>query len=367
MSQTVSRVSWIDTCKAYGMILVFYGHLWLQSPNDEVLLQNKLIYAFHMPLFFVISGLLDKENNTTAFKAFIKNKFFTRIVPFIIFNLLLLVGLITKDLFNNLFDGKTYLLMLAGLIRGQGSINAVTWFLTCLLTTEIIHFFVAPKINTCQKKIIAFIIFYTVGIIVTVKINSLSNITGIAPNFWYIHEALLAYPFFLLGVVLKQIRFFEFTNRLAVKYVCLIVSAIVLLRTFNLNNGFNGQKFYMVLMVDSLHGHPIWFLVTALAGTFFLIFLSQITPTNSFLLFLGRNTLVLLGLNGFFRDIFNPIIVQAIPHEALNSHFRILIVCSFITIFSLLLCVPGILFFNKFLPQFIGKPKKRGQFRPQLP
>ncbi|MBA3921663.1 MAG: hypothetical protein H0X31_08170 [Nostocaceae cyanobacterium] len=115
-------------------------------------------------------------------------------------------------------------------------------------------------------------------------------------------------------------------------------------------------------MVSSQHGHPIWFLVTALAGAFFLIFLSQIIPTNNFLLFLGKNTLVLLGLNGLFRDLLNPIIVQAIPPEALNGHFQIIMVCSLITILSLIVCIPGILFFNKFFPQLIGKPKKKVQF-----
>lgn len=367
MSQISSRIYWIDTCKAYAMILVFYGHLWFSDkiPNPEIWLQNKLIYAFHMPLFFVLSGFLDK-GNTKEFRLFIKNKFFTRIVPFVLFNLLLLIVLIPKNILNHTFSLKEYLLMLAGLIRGEGTISVVTWFLICLFTTELIHFWVAPKINNYKSKAITILIFYIVGIIVTWKIDLVSRITGIAPNFWYIHEALVAYPFFLIGVILNQTKLFEFTSQSSLKYLYFILSTVVLLATFNLNNGLYDQKFNTVLMVDSQHGHPIWFLVAALAGTFFLIFLSQITPTNSFLLFLGRNTLVLLGLNGFFRDIFNPMIVRAIPAEALNGHFRIFIVCSLVTIFSLIVCIPSILFLNKFLPQLIGKPKKKGPILPPL-
>ena len=365
MSQISSRIYWIDTCKAYAMVLVFYGHLWFTEkiPNPEILLQNKLIYAFHLPLFFVLSGFLDK-GNTKEFVIFIKDKFFTRIVPFVLFNLLLFIVLIPKNILTHTFSLKEYLLMLAGLIRGQGTISVVTWFLICLFTTELIHFWVGDKINNHKSKAITVSIFYILGIIVTWKIDLVSRVTGIAPNFWYIHEALVAYPFFLIGVILKQIRLFEFTSQSSVKYFYLILSTIVLLITFNLNNGLSDKNFKMVLMVGSQHGHPIWFFITALAGTFSLIFLSQITPKNSLLLFLGRNTLVLLGLNGFFRDIFNPWIVRAIPPEALNGHLRIFIVCSLVTLFSLIACVPGILFLNKILPQLIGKPKKKGPILP---
>src|ERR1700691_516230 len=48
------RVSWIDICRGIAIILVLYGHLF-NSDN-----QRYLIYAFHMPLFFFISGLVFK-------------------------------------------------------------------------------------------------------------------------------------------------------------------------------------------------------------------------------------------------------------------------------------------------------------------
>ncbi len=364
MSQTQisSRISWIDTCKAYAMILVFYSHLWFTDkiPNSEIFLQNKLIYAFHMPLFFILSGLLNK-GNTREFIVFIKNKIFTRITPFLVFNFLLLVCLIPKDILIHKFSVEKYLSMVAGLISGQGSISVITWFLICLLTTELIHFCISSKINSYKSKIIAFVAFYSIGTLVTLNIDTVSNFTGIKPNFWYIHEALVAYPFFMIGVILNQTKLFDFISKSPVKYFSLVLSLIVLLTTFNLNKGFNDQDFSMVLMVNSQHGHPIWFLVTALAGAFSLIFLSQITPTNSLLLFLGKNTLVLLGLNGFFRDILNPMIVRAIPPEALNGNLKIFLVCSLITISSLIACIPGILFFNRFFPQLIGKKKKSSQ------
>ena len=47
----------IDLCKAWGMILVVWGH----SAGIPVVLST-LIYSFHMPLFFFISGYLLKTS-----------------------------------------------------------------------------------------------------------------------------------------------------------------------------------------------------------------------------------------------------------------------------------------------------------------
>ena len=58
------RIDWIDTGKGFGIILVVFGHvirglvhgqLWMWSPTSFFI--NGWIYAFHMPLFFFISGL----------------------------------------------------------------------------------------------------------------------------------------------------------------------------------------------------------------------------------------------------------------------------------------------------------------------
>lgn len=48
--------SWLDSAKGFGIILVVLGHASLVMPL------NRTLYAFHMPLFFIISGLLFKEH-----------------------------------------------------------------------------------------------------------------------------------------------------------------------------------------------------------------------------------------------------------------------------------------------------------------
>ena len=51
------RIVWIDYAKVLGMFLVIFGHTMLKPPGQEVKLW---IYAFHMPLFFLMPGFLHK-------------------------------------------------------------------------------------------------------------------------------------------------------------------------------------------------------------------------------------------------------------------------------------------------------------------
>ena len=45
--------TWIDLAKVIGIFLVIYGHGNLANQHIK-----EFIYTFHMPLFFVLSGLI---------------------------------------------------------------------------------------------------------------------------------------------------------------------------------------------------------------------------------------------------------------------------------------------------------------------
>jgi len=58
------RIDWVDYGKGIGIILVVYGHLLssgyhaaLKIPEHFFALSDSIVYSFHMPLFFFLSGL----------------------------------------------------------------------------------------------------------------------------------------------------------------------------------------------------------------------------------------------------------------------------------------------------------------------
>ena len=51
------RLHWLDYSKTIGMFLVVWGHTF--KDNSQIV--KDVIYSFHMPLFFFISGFLHKS------------------------------------------------------------------------------------------------------------------------------------------------------------------------------------------------------------------------------------------------------------------------------------------------------------------
>jgi fucose 4-O-acetylase-like acetyltransferase len=63
------RKEWIDYAKGIGIILVVYGHLLsngyhdgLDIPGHFYELSRNILYSFHMPFFFLLSGLLAEDS-----------------------------------------------------------------------------------------------------------------------------------------------------------------------------------------------------------------------------------------------------------------------------------------------------------------
>ena len=77
------RKKYIDIAKGIAMILVIMGHC--KYINNYL---HVWLYSFHMPLFFILSGMTFSVKNKPHFKDFLKNKFFKLLIPYF---LLLLV------------------------------------------------------------------------------------------------------------------------------------------------------------------------------------------------------------------------------------------------------------------------------------
>ena len=92
----MERNAWVDYAKAIGIILVVYGHVArgvfkAGIPMDGELYQlvDSIIYSFHMPLFFFLSGLFFYTSfNRRGAGGLIANKVDTVLYPYVIWWLL---------------------------------------------------------------------------------------------------------------------------------------------------------------------------------------------------------------------------------------------------------------------------------------
>lgn len=89
------RLEYIDIVKGIGILFVVIGHcITKDMANNNYLLYicRLAIYTVHMPLFFIVSGILFKHNSSkykmVSVKHNIKNKMKTFIIPYISFSIL---------------------------------------------------------------------------------------------------------------------------------------------------------------------------------------------------------------------------------------------------------------------------------------
>ena len=100
----MQREQWIDVFRGIGIVLVVWGHVYGGYSFD-------LIFLFHMPLFFFISGYLFRPVDDIA--AFARRKAIQLLIPYAVFLLAIHIPL-AIDLFANKPHDKAAVLDFAG-------------------------------------------------------------------------------------------------------------------------------------------------------------------------------------------------------------------------------------------------------------
>ena len=76
----MKRIEFIDSLKGFAILLVLWGHSIQYLCSGIDFFQNfifKIIYSFHMPLFFLISGFFFHSALKLHFKDFFLKKLFS--------------------------------------------------------------------------------------------------------------------------------------------------------------------------------------------------------------------------------------------------------------------------------------------------
>ena len=150
--ESKKRLYYITFLQVIGPIFVILGHSINGLPANDILLKIKeIIYVFHMPLFFFISGYLFLYKgglSNISYKDFMKKKIWRLLFPYFVLNL---IFILPKFLLSGFLDDKvnfsiSYIFRI--LIRPRDNILGHTWFLVALF----IMYAFAPLWNYCIKK-----------------------------------------------------------------------------------------------------------------------------------------------------------------------------------------------------------------------
>lgn len=269
----------IDIAKGIGIIVMVLGHCYHEK---NVIL--KLIYAFHMPLFFIITGiLLSMHTGEEKIVVHIKKRISRLLVPYFWFELAYAVLLSSiaflahENPINRFMGCIKPTVMLIG--------KTVTWYLPCLFLAEII-FGVLLKLRTRTVCWIIIMVCFVVGL--------LSPIDGVLIVLW---RSLVGMGF--IGIGYLYAGFFMKETR----DISLVIVAVV----FSVSGMFN----VFVSMVDSRYGNYLLYIISSITGSFLLIQLSLklnkgLSADNHlryFIEYYGRNTIIILGTHMLIIEI----------------------------------------------------------------
>lgn len=320
-------------------------------------------------LFFVLAGYVARESDIAfGFGKYLKHRFMSRLLPFVFFTAIFMVLPIffAEQAFHlPLPSVKGYLIGLLNTAFGIPMFCVPSWFLLMLFSVELVHYGAFRFLKSNAKILIGAVVFYVLGYWLNLKLDIVNPMKGrvIGWNYLFIQEAITMYSFYLLGVYLRRKKFLMDKMSPKILIPGVIITFLIVLFTYNLNNGpFNFSAYNAVVIIFSSHGNFFWFPITAVVGSFFILFLAKVTPTQKTIVWMGQNTLILMCLNGIFYHYINPGTAKWFLANFPGSPLTIFGVGCLMTVASLAFCIPLIFLFNKYVPQLVGKPKIRGPF-----
>lgn len=364
---STNRIPMLDVARFFGMVLVYYGHIierimYLDNPTAAA--QYKFIYSFHMPFFFLLAGFtIAPEKTLLPVGMYLKRLAGSRLVPYFVFTAILgLLSLVFPGWFAavDLTKPDGYVEGVVATLLGFPVFNIPMWFMACLVSVEIIHFAVGRFLTSTVRLLAAAVTFYVAGYFLTLKVNLLGGAT-----YWLMHEALVVYAFYLVGVLMRRESILLGAQPrwrlLAASAACLLVVAL----TWDLNQG-PFQLIQAVVIVLSGHGDILLFPATALAGSCMMLLFARCAGANRFFMFMGENAIILFCLNGVFYHFLNGPFADWFAATFPGHWVAVTAAGSAFTVVSLAACIPCILLLNKWVPQLVGKPTKKGPLLPRF-
>jgi len=103
-----ARLEWVDVAKGLGIALVVLGHTLrglvnagLLNPEGPVAVVDRWIYAFHMPLFFILSGLFLARSADRPLRSFVADKLLRLGYPYLVWVTLQTLVMVVLSRYTN--------------------------------------------------------------------------------------------------------------------------------------------------------------------------------------------------------------------------------------------------------------------------
>lgn len=315
------RIGYIDMAKGLAIVLVIVGHSSFVPNNAKLLL-----YSFHIPLFFFLSGFTLNVRKYETFSGYCLNKVKSLVIPFFLLNsfvfLFQLFVMYPDQVLS--FDILHFIKQL--LISDRLHIYFQLWFLNVMFLAHVfIYFILKRRWNVGQWIMIFFSLFVLVYLGQKIYEKEYYLI-------WNIDLVPVAMIFILLGVWTKN-----HLHRLE-KYFSayfLPVGGILTVLVGGVNYRLSGNQ--IVDLYYQQIGNHFLFYLAAISGIWSVLIFFKTIPESSILKSIGQKTLIYYGVH-------SPIVLVLVEQlvKELSMKYTGIFVNQYITtVFVVILTILG--------------------------
>lgn len=309
------RLYYLDSARGFALLSVIIGHIY--QPNNALI---TWIYSFHVPLFFIISGILlyYKDTVNKSFLGLISSRIKSILIPYLMF---CLVNIIFEIILNPSLTTIKWTILQTITFFGIGA----TWFLPALFISEIIFILINKYINS------KFIKFVITSILITIPCIFKSNNIILTVMF----RSLTSLGFISIGYYI-----FPYINKVDLSWVnilCIFITSILL-------SGINGN----VDLYSLKYNNPIIYLLCGVIGSVLILFtLKKFNNFNSkYLTYFGLNSIVIMATH---QNIIK--VCQIVS----NNNLKDILGGTLLLITIIILEIPLVYIVNKYLPFMLGR------------
>ncbi len=352
------RLDYLDMAKGIGIFFVALGHMEDIATGTRV-----WISSFHMPLFFIISGMLLAVKNETAgdFREAVRKKFRGIIIPYLWFSLsYFIIDIGNLNVVHNI-DLHTFIVDTIDSATFYGM--SVLWFLPALFLASVGFLFLKKKLPdkiTAPLLIVIAVVAYVIKLqfakLYAVNEDSLL-ITSLINIVYIFLRAAIAQSFVGYGYYAKFLydtyagrgaKIISFLSSRAGSAVagCILLAVNITLSQVNLCADLRNVI---------LNNVAIYY-IAAFAGCFGIILICKSLPAIKPVTYFGRNSIIVMACHINYYILYAGIKLAWLV-DSYNRHAKhyVFVAVVMITVFALSAVVIEVI--NRFFPFVLGKKK----------
>lgn len=342
------RLDYVDVAKALGIVLVVVGHAVAEPAQMLV-----LIYSFHMPLFFFLSGCLQRPGRFDVSLGFTAQRAARALlVPYVFFfGVSLAYWLATRNLGQRAmrFAGIGVDDALRGLVTGLSAdlfVNVTLWFFPCMFVCQVGY-------AALRRRVGAGAALLWLGGAAMLLMGATTPWERRLP--WGLDIVWIAAAFYAAGHWLQAAGHLARLAVMPLKWLVVPLSATAVLWLALAD--FQGP---VDLALARFGPQPLLFIPCALAGVGFVVAIAQRVPLSRGMRWLADNSIVIFPLHPLLIN-FASGLLQLSGRKALAGEGG-LVWYAAATAWGLLASVPAAFMLRRHFPALIGLSR---QARPQ--